>query len=76
MRRQQVTLAESDHSDDDRVTSSDDTEQLMASTSTSASDLSSSDDEAGALKRLHWGWVVVASGFYCVAMVGGVSDKQ
>ena len=65
MRRQQVTLTESDHSDDDRVTSSDDTEQLMASTS--------SDDEAGALKRLHWGWVVVASGFYCVAMVGGVS---
>lgn len=71
MRRQQVTLTESDHSDDDRVTSSDDTEQLMAS-----SDLSSSDDEAGALKRLHWGWVVVASGFYCVAMVGGVSDTQ
>ena len=69
MRRQQVTLTESDHSDDDRVTSSDDTEQLMASTST----FTSSDDEAGAIKRLHWGWVVVASGFYCVAMVGGVS---
>ena len=25
-------------------------------------------------RGLHWGWVVVASGFYCVTMEGGVSD--
>ena len=23
---------------------------------------------------LHWGWLVVASGFYCVTMEGGVGD--
>ena len=68
MRRPQVP--ESEHSDDDRQTSGDDTERLMAS---------SSDDEAGVSRRLgggrlHWGWLVVASGFYCVAIVGGVSD--
>ena len=68
MRRAQI--AESGHSDDDRLTSGDDTERLMAS---------SSDDEAEVSRRLgggrlHWGWLVVASGFYCVAMVGGVSD--
>ena len=61
MRRPQVP--ESEPSDDD-------TERLIAS---------SSEDEAGVSRRqgggrLHWGWLVVASGFYCVAMVGGVSD--
>ena len=25
-------------------------------------------------RGLHWGWVVVASGFYCVTMEGGVGD--
>ena len=68
MRRPQIS--EGEHSDDDRLTSGDDTERLMAS---------SSDDEAEVSRRLgggrlHWGWLVVASGFYCVAMVGGVSD--
>ena len=33
----------------------------------------SSDDEP---RGLHWGWVVVASGFYCVTMEGGVGDKM
>ena len=65
MRRAQVS------DDDDRLTSGDDTERLMAS--------SSDDEEAEVSRRLgdgrlHWGWLVVASGFYCVAMVGGVSD--
>ena len=64
MRRAQVP------DDDDTLTSGDDTERLMAS---------SSDDEAEVSRRLgggrlHWGWLVVASGFHCVAMVGGVSD--
>ena len=67
MRRPQVLGSE--HSDDDTLTG-DHTERLMAS---------SSEDEAGVSRRqgggrLHWGWLVVASGFYCVAMVGGVSD--
>ena len=67
---------DSGYSDDDIVmTSGDDTEKLMTS------DLTSSDDEAKTLKRpggcsLHWGWVVVASGFYCVAIVGGVGDDN
>ena len=67
---------DSGYSDDDIVmTSGDDTEKLMTS------DLTSSDDEARTLKRpggcsLHWGWVVVASGFYCVAIVGGVSNDN
>ena len=67
---------DSGYSDDDRVMTSDDvTEKLMTS------DLTSSDDEARTLKRsggcsFHWGWVVVASGFYCVAIVGGVSDNN
>ena len=72
MRRGQELIAESDQSDDDIVmTSSDDTDHLMSSTS----DLTSSDDELAALKRTgpYWGWLVVVSGFYCVAMVGGVS---
>ena len=37
------------------------------------------DDRARGLERpeppgLHWGWLVVASGFYCVTMEGGVGD--
>ena len=40
---------------------------------------SESDDEAKGLDRpeppgLHWGWLVVASGFYCVTIVGGVGE--
>ena len=67
MRRPQVLGSE--HSDDDTLTG-DHIERLMAS---------SSEDEAGVSRRqgggrLHWGWLVVASGFYCVAIVGGVSD--
>ena len=30
----------------------------------------------GRISRLNWGWVVVAAGFYCVAMVGGVGDMM
>lgn len=68
---------DSGYSDDDDgvMISGDDTEKLMTS------DLTSSDDEARTVKRpggcsLHWGWVVVAAGFYCVAIVGGVSDND
>ena len=37
------------------------------------------DDRARGLESpeplgLHWGWLVVASGFYCVTMEGGVGD--
>ena len=38
-----------------------------------SNDKSSSDAEH---RGLHWGWVVVASGFYCVTMEGGVGDMM
>ena len=44
-------------------------------------EISTSDEKARGLERpeppgLHWGWLVVASGFYCVTMEGGVGDTM
>ena len=45
----------------------------------STDNTSESDDEAKGFERpeppgLHWGWLVVASGFYCVTIEGGVGE--